>query len=123
MLNRDPETSSTDAAHEGGGGGAKINTYAAAIADAARAALDDAAQMKMLGSMDRLFGEGLPGLHGDLRVVPLAEVLQLLDVQEQSGVLTVERSGARVDMFFRRGRVDGAIGRSACPTSSCSAGS
>ena len=100
-----------DAAHDGGGGagGAKINTDAAAIADATRAALDDAALMKMLGSMDRLFGEGLPGLRGDLRVVPLAEVLQLLDVQEQSGVLTVERSGARVDMFFRRGRVDQAI--------------
>ena len=39
----------------------------------------------------------------------LAEVLQLLDVQEQSGVLTVERSGARVDIYFRRGRVDQAI--------------
>jgi hypothetical protein len=56
-----------------------------------------------------LFGEGTPGLRGDLRVVPLAEVLQLLDVQEQSGVLTVERSGARVDIYFRRGRVDQAV--------------
>lgn len=90
--------------------GAKINTDAAAIADAARAALDDAMLVKMLGSIDLgLFGEGLPGLRGDLRVVPLAEVLQLLDVQEQSGVLTVERSGARVNIYFRRGRVDQAI--------------
>ena len=40
------------------------------------------------------------------RWVPLAEVLQLLDLQQQSGVLTVERTGARVDIFFRRGRVD-----------------
>ncbi|MEJ7695906.1 MAG: DUF4388 domain-containing protein [Candidatus Limnocylindrales bacterium] len=48
-------------------------------------------------------------MRGDLRVVPLAEVLQLLDVQEQSGILTVERTGARVDMYFRRGRVDQAV--------------
>ena len=87
-----------------------VNTDAAAIADAVKAALDDAALQKMIGSVDLgLFGEGMPGLRGDLRVVPLAEVLQLLDVQEQSGVLTVERSGARVDMYFRRGRVDQAI--------------
>jgi len=90
--------------------GAEVPTDAAAIAEAARSALDDAALGKLLSSVDLgLFGEGTPGLRGDLRVVPLAEVLQLLDVQEQSGVLTVERSGARVDIYFRRGRVDQAI--------------
>ncbi|MDB4958587.1 MAG: hypothetical protein JWO36_6156 [Myxococcales bacterium] len=89
---------------------AKVNTDAAAISDAIRTALDDVALGTMLSSVDLgLFGEGIPGLRGDLRVVPLAEVLQLLDVQEQSGVLTVERSGARVDIYFRRGRVDQAI--------------
>jgi CheY-like chemotaxis protein len=89
---------------------AKITTDAAAIAAATRNALDDATLGKMITSMDLgLFGEGVPGLRGDLRVVPLAEVLQLLDVQEQSGVLTVDRSGARVDIYFRRGRVDQAI--------------
>jgi DNA-binding response OmpR family regulator len=89
---------------------AKVNTDAAAIADAVRAALDDASLSRMFGSIDLgLFGEGMPGLRGDLRVVPLAEVLQLLDVQEQSGVLTVERAEARVDIYFRRGRVDQAI--------------
>lgn len=89
---------------------AKVSTDAAAIRGAARTALDDAALGKLLGELDMgLFGEGTPGLRGDLRVVPLAEVLQLLDVQEQSGVLTVERSGARVDIYFRRGRVDQAV--------------
>jgi len=83
---------------------------AAAIADAVKKALDDATITAMLGEIDLgLFGDGAPGLRGDLRVVPLAEVLQLLDVQEQSGVLTVERSEARVDIYFRRGRVDQAI--------------
>jgi CheY-like chemotaxis protein len=89
---------------------AEVPTDAAAIAEAARTALDDGTLGKMMSSLDLgLFGEGTPGLRGDLRVVPLAEVLQLLDVQEQSGALTVERSGARVDIYFRRGRVDQAI--------------
>jgi DNA-binding response OmpR family regulator len=92
------------------GDDAHVNTDAAAIADAIKNALDDVVLTKLTGSIDLgLFGEGLPGLRGDLRVVPLAEVLQLLDVQEQSGVLTVERTGARVDIYFRRGRVDQAI--------------
>jgi CheY-like chemotaxis protein len=94
----------------GGDDGGGVSTDAASIADALKGALDDAALAKMLQSIDLgLFAEGMPGLRGDLRVVPLAEVLQLLDVQEQSGVLTVERSGARVEMYFRRGRVDQAI--------------
>ncbi|HEX8114682.1 MAG TPA: DUF4388 domain-containing protein [Kofleriaceae bacterium] len=80
---------------------------AAVISRVATAALDDATLTRMLATVDlRLLGDSAPGLRGDLRVVPLAEVLQLLDVQEQSGVLTVERSGARVDIYFRRGRVD-----------------
>src|SRR5690348_10800542 len=90
--------------------GAQVTTDAASIADAIRGALDDDALGGMLDAIDLgLFGEGVPGLRGDLRVVPLAEVLQLLDVQEQSGVLTVERTGARVDIYFRRGRVDQAM--------------
>jgi DNA-binding response OmpR family regulator len=82
----------------------------AAITDTVSKGLDDAVLQKLVGSIDlSLFGESVPGLRGDLRVVPLAEVLQLLDVQEQSGVLTVERSGAKVEMYFRRGRVDQAV--------------
>lgn len=50
-------------------------------------------------------------LVGELRTVPLAEVLHLLDAQEQSGVLTVVRGTARIDLFFRRGRIDQAVGR------------
>jgi CheY-like chemotaxis protein len=98
------------AASAKGDAGTEVATDAASIAQTVRAALDDAALSKMIGSLDLgLFADGVPGLRGDLRVVPLAEVLQLLDVQEQSGVLTVERSGARVEIYFRRGRVDQAI--------------
>src|SRR5207253_7257518 len=80
------------------------------VTDAVKSALDDATLARVFGTIDLgLFAEGVPGLRGDLRVVPLAEVLHLLDVQEQSGVLTVERTGARVEIYFRRGRVDQAI--------------
>ena len=83
-----------------------------ALTAAALAALDDATLLHLLGAIDLgLLGEVTPGLRGDLRVVPLAEVLRLLVLQEQSGVLTVERSGARVDIYFRRGRVDQAVAR------------
>jgi DNA-binding response OmpR family regulator len=88
----------------------KAAAEAALISRIAAAALDDATLSRVLGAIDlRLLGDSAPGLRGDLRVVPLAEVLQLLDVQEQSGVLTVERTGARVDIYFRRGRVDQAM--------------
>jgi DNA-binding response OmpR family regulator len=88
----------------------KAAADAAVISRVATAALDDATLTRILGAIDlRLLGDSAPGLRGDLRVVPLAEVLQLLDVQEQSGVLTVERTGARVDIYFRRGRVDQAM--------------
>jgi CheY-like chemotaxis protein len=89
----------------------RVPTDASAIADAARSALDDATLSAILNSADlaALGDGGPPGLRGDLRVVPLAEVLQLLDVQEQSGLLSVQRSGAKVAIYFRRGRVDQAL--------------
>jgi len=44
-------------------------------------------------------------------VVPIAEVLQLLDAQKQSGVLEIEHGGAAVEVCFRSGRVDLAVAR------------
>jgi CheY-like chemotaxis protein len=100
----------------------RVPTDAAAIADATRAALDDATLSAILGAADPSLLDDSPGLRGDLRVVPLAEVLQLLDVQEQAGVLTVQRVGvpagarpnevrgiSQVEIYFRRGRIDLAI--------------
>jgi len=91
--------------------GDRVPTDASAIADAARSALDDATLAGILESSEfaALGDSGPPGLRGDLRVVPLAEVLQLLDVQEQSGQLSVQRSSARVNIYFRRGRIDQAL--------------
>ncbi|MSP17179.1 MAG: response regulator [Myxococcales bacterium] len=91
-----------------------IPTDAGAIADAARGALDDATLLELLA--DIAPGLGLAEaseavLEGDLRVVPLAEVLQLLHVQSQSGVLQIIRTGATVDLFFRQGKIDLAAAR------------
>jgi CheY-like chemotaxis protein len=103
-----------DAARDDGGDeGARVPTDAAAIADATRSALDDETLVAILADWDPGAAGAAPSLRGDLRVVPLAEVLQLLDVQEQSGVLTVERTVAgqaqTVEIFFRRGRIDQAV--------------
>jgi CheY-like chemotaxis protein len=94
-----------------GDDGAQVATDADAIADAARAALDDDTLAAILAEAEPIVGTGdlAPSLRGDLRVVPLAEVLQLLDVQQQWGVLSVQRGAARVEIYFRRGRVDLAV--------------
>jgi CheY-like chemotaxis protein len=90
----------------------RVPTDAAAIADAARSALDDETLLAILAAWDPdAAGGQAASLRGDLRVVPLAEVLQLLDVQEQSGVLTVVRGGSQVDIYYRRGRIDQAVGQ------------
>ena len=99
-----------DAALDAGGDrDGRVPTDAAAIADTVRSALDDAALGAIVDRIDPAAFDGL-GLRGDLRVIPLAEVVQLLDHQEQSGVLTVTRGDSRIEVFFRRGRIDQALG-------------
>lgn len=90
---------------------ARVSTDAAAIADAAKAALDDATLTEILGHAGPILAgsDASPSLRGDVRVVPIAEVLQLLDVQEQSGRLSVSRGSGNIDISFRRGRIDLAI--------------
>jgi DNA-binding response OmpR family regulator len=88
---------------------AGVPTDASAIADAAKGALDDATLSTVLSSYrPGLFDGGgdEPVLTGDLRVVPIAEVLQLLQLQSQSGVLQVARAKGKVDVYFRQGKVD-----------------
>ena len=45
-------------------------------------------------------------LQGDLRVIPIAEVLQLLQLQGQSGVLSTARAKGKVEVYFRQGKID-----------------
>jgi CheY-like chemotaxis protein len=99
---------------EGGGADARVPTDADAIADAARDALDGATLSRILAAVrPGLFGateandaEEEPVLVGDLRLIPIAEILQLLQVQSHSGILSVTRARGRVEVFFRQGRID-----------------
>src|SRR5262249_17048405 len=111
-----PVTDETDGASPD----ARVPTDPDAIADVARGALDDDTLARILAAVKPgLFGadEGTaaagseaptdePVLQGDLRVVPIAEVLQLLSNQAHSGVLTAQRARGTVEIFFRQGRVD-----------------
>ena len=52
-------------------------------------------------------GETGPALQGNLRAIPLAEVLGLLATQRQWGILSVTRAdGAGVDVCFKAGRIE-----------------
>lgn len=55
-------------------------------------------------------GETGPALQGNLRAIPLAEVLGLLATQRQWGILSVTRAdGAGVDVCFKAGRIELAL--------------
>jgi DNA-binding response OmpR family regulator len=91
-----------------------VPTDAAALVEAVSEALDEGALTVLLRELEPLVQQGAGGgasLRGDLRVVPMAEVLQLLDAQKQAGVIEIERAGSVIDVCFRAGRVDLAIAR------------
>jgi len=94
-----------------------VPTDAASVADAVRAALDDQTLDEVTRELEQLVGAGAPGqaaeasLRGDLRVVPIAEVLQLLDAQKQTGLLEVVQGESAIEVCFRAGRVDLATAR------------
>lgn len=51
-----------------------------------------------------------PALTGNIGIVPIAEVLQLLDAQQQSGVLRIANpAGHTVEIYYRKGRIDLAL--------------
>lgn len=84
---------------------------AEAVAAAARKVLDDEVVHRLFVEAQPMFEEADmgPSLRGDLRVVPIAEILQLLDAQQQSGILQVTRAEAKIEVYFREGRVDMAL--------------
>jgi len=91
-----------------------VPTDADAIADAARAALDDETLLRLADAARRaVAGDERRVLSGNLQVVPIAEILQLLDAQHHTGVLTARRSGGHVDIYFRDGSIDLAMAQGA----------
>jgi DNA-binding response OmpR family regulator len=75
-------------------------------------ALDRAIRPETMGALSTLLralsvGENTREvLAGDLSVVSIAEILQLLDLQRQSGTLGVFSREAEVSLYIREGRVD-----------------
>ncbi len=53
-----------------------------------------------------LTGEGAPALSGDLAAVPIGAVLQLLSVENQTGILVCRNAGLEVSATFRNGLID-----------------
>lgn len=83
---------------------------AAVLAEAAADALDNPTLEAILGELraacPELAESGSPGMTGDLRVVPIADILNLLQTQMQTGILTVTRGGAKIELYFRQGNIE-----------------
>lgn len=80
------------------------------LTEAIRASLPNAKLQGLLGTLrsaaPELAGPQGTVLAGFLGVVPIADVLTLLQTQQQTGVLTVTRGNARVDLHFHNGQID-----------------
>lgn len=89
----------------------------ATLSEAAEKAVRRAITPDTMGAMSTLlrtlnFGERTREvLAGDISVVSIAEVLQLLDLQRQSGALSVFTKYVEVTLYIRQGRVDFASSR------------
>jgi DNA-binding response OmpR family regulator len=83
---------------------------AARLAEVVRTALSDDRLEVLLGELrgvcPELADTAAAVLTGDLQVVPLADILGLLQTQQQGGVLTVTRAAAKIELHFREGRID-----------------
>ncbi|MBN1960372.1 MAG: DUF4388 domain-containing protein [Deltaproteobacteria bacterium] len=53
---------------------------------------------------------GTPSLAGDISVIPLPDILQALAFQRQTGILTAERTKARINIAYKNGAVRFVIG-------------
>jgi DNA-binding response OmpR family regulator len=78
-------------------------------ADKAVLRLDDAMLARAIGPYARALtaaDEPTYALQGELRLVPIAEVLTLLASQRQWGLLELERGDAKVRVAFKQGKVE-----------------
>jgi CheY-like chemotaxis protein len=82
---------------------------ATAVAEAAKAALRGELLTAVARDIEAAEADEVPSLEGDLRVVPIADVLHLLDSQSQSGALVVARGAGEVKAYFRRGNLQLAL--------------
>src|SRR5439155_21944352 len=85
-----------------------------ALADEVRKRLDPTMLARLVEPVARLLADDSDGvaLAGDLKKVPIAEVLGLLASQRQWGVLTVVRGGVepgQVELGFKNGKIELAL--------------
>ncbi|MBI5477900.1 MAG: DUF4388 domain-containing protein, partial [Deltaproteobacteria bacterium] len=98
------------AAKVAGAGGDGSPPEAHPIYTQVESALDDSTLEGLVGQLHTASPELAAGedhvLSGEVHVVPLAQVLQLLQDQSQTGILTITRGTAKVDVYFRQGKVE-----------------
>ena len=123
-FSEDPGLRRVQAAQEFGAALARLITpellkspELSAVAEAATLAVQRAITPESMGAMSTLlralnFGDKTREvLAGDISVVSIAEVLQLLDLQRQSGALSMFTKHSEVTLYIRQGRVDFASSR------------
>jgi hypothetical protein len=82
------------------------------VADVVRRALSREAIESMAPLIKRL-GDGTETFGGDIEAIPLAEVLQVLQLQRQTGTCRVWKDRVEVTIAFRDGLIDVARGKGA----------
>ncbi len=96
---------------------AKIPDLGDTLSDAVSLAVERAITPDSMGALSTLlkalnFGENTrDALAGDISVISIAEVLQLLDLQRQSGVLSIFTRQAEITLYVNQGRLDFAAAR------------
>ncbi|HTA92656.1 MAG TPA: DUF4388 domain-containing protein [Polyangiaceae bacterium] len=96
---------------------AKIPELSPQITEAVGLAVQRAITPDSMGAISTLlkslnFGENTrDALAGDISVISIAEVLQLLDLQRQSGVLSIFTRYSEITLYVKQGRLDFAASR------------
>ncbi|HEX6277652.1 MAG TPA: DUF4388 domain-containing protein [Polyangiaceae bacterium] len=123
-LSSDPEVRRAQAARDFAAALARVigaelkRAKAPAIVEQAmQKALDRAIRPETMSALSSLLGSLHRGetkgevLAGDISVISIAEILQLLDLQRQSGTLAVASREAEIVLYIREGRVDFAVSK------------
>jgi len=96
---------------------AKIPELSPQMTEAVELAVQRAITPDSMGALSTLlkslnFGENTrDALAGDISVISIAEVLQLLDLQRQSGVLSIFTRQSEITLYVKQGRLDFAASR------------
>jgi CheY-like chemotaxis protein len=92
--------------------GLTMDRIAAAIAQH----LDDDRTLELIDALaDLSANTGGPALLGELSAVPVAEIMQLMSLQRQTGAMEISSAGSQVSVQLRNGKVEIAVARGVRP--------